>query len=193
MILLIDNYDSFTYNLYQIIGKYNTDVRVIKNDELTAEEICALDPSHIIISSGSGKPEDAGVCKAVVKKMGQKVPLLGVCLGHQVICESCGAEITDAGVLMHGKKSTIYIANGNPVFTGLPPVITGARYHSLSVKRETLPDDLLVIAEDGCGDVMGVKHKDHHMYGLQFHPESILTDRGETIIDNFLKIKGSQS
>jgi len=188
MILIIDNYDSFTFNLYQLAGVYGKDVKVIKNDELTAEEIIKLRPSHIIISPGPGRPSAAGACEEVIKKAAGKIPLLGICLGHQAICEVYGAEITYAKTLMHGKKSLVHIANGNPLFKGLAPVIEAGRYHSLSAKRDTLPDELLVIAEDDGGEVMGVKHKDYDVYGLQFHPESILTPSGAVIIENFLRI-----
>lgn len=190
MILIIDNYDSFTFNLYQLAGALSGGVRVIKNDELTAEQILALKPSHIILSPGPGKPSDAGVCKDIVKAAAGKIPLLGVCLGHQVICEVYGATVTYAKKLMHGKKSLVHIANGSPLFKGLAPVLECARYHSLSAKRDTLPDELLVIAEDDDGEVMGVKHKDCDLYGLQFHPESILTSGGKTMMENFLKLGG---
>jgi len=186
MILIIDNYDSFTYNLYQLAGALARDIKVVKNDELTAEEIIKLAPSRIIISPGPGRPSAAGVCEEVIKKCAGKIPLLGVCLGHQAICEVYGAEITYAQKVMHGKKSLIHIANGNPLFRGLPPVMQCGRYHSLSAKRSTLPDELLVIAEDDAGEVMGVKHKDYDVYGLQFHPESILTPDGAVIMENFL-------
>lgn len=191
MILLIDNYDSFSYNLYQLVGVINNDIRVIRNDELTIPEIQALQPSHIIISPGPGRPLDAGVCEEVISYFCSKVPILGVCLGHQAICEVFGATVTYAKELMHGRKSSIHIANGSELFRGLPPIIDGARYHSLAVARETLPDELLVIAEDNSGEIMGVKHKDYEVYGVQFHPESILTSNGKRIIDNFLRIGGT--
>lgn len=190
MILLIDNYDSFSYNLYQYVGTINPNICVIKNDELTIEKIESLDLTHILISPGPGRPKDAGICEEVILNFKDKLPILGVCLGHQAICEAFGGEITYAKVLMHGKKSTIHIANGSPIFRGLPPIIEGARYHSLCAKRETLPDELLVIAEDDMGEVMGVKHKDYNIFGVQFHPESILTQNGIKIIENFLKIGG---
>ncbi len=190
MILLIDNYDSFTYNLYQYIGKFNQDIKVIKNDELGIEEIRKLKSTHIIISPGPGRPCDAGVCESVISNLKGEVPILGVCLGHQAICEVFGGEITYAKKLVHGKKSTIHIANGNPIFRGLPPIIEGGRYHSLCALRETLPDSILVIAEDDDAEVMGVKHKDYDIYGVQFHPESILSKNGIKIIENFLKIGG---
>lgn len=189
MILIIDNYDSFTFNLVQLAGRFESDIKVIKNDELSAAQVLALNPTHIIISPGPGKPKEAGVCEEVIKLAAGRVPLLGICLGHQAICEAYGAQITYAKTLMHGKKSLIHIANGNPLFRGLSPVLEVGRYHSLSAARATLPDELLVIAEDDAGEVMGVKHKEHEVYGLQFHPESILTAGGEVMMENFLKVK----
>lgn len=190
MILLIDNYDSFSYNLYQFIGVINPDIRVIKNNELSGEEIESLSASHIVISPGPGKPADASVCEDVVARMAGRVPILGVCLGHQAICETFGATVTYAKELMHGKTSAVHIANGSPIFKGLPPIIRAARYHSLAAKRDTLPDSLLVIAEDEDGEVMGVKHAEADLYGLQFHPESVLTPDGQKIIQNFLNLGG---
>lgn len=190
MILLIDNYDSFSYNLYQFVGEINTNIKVIKNNELTVEEVKELNPSHLIISPGPGHPRDAGICEEVVEKLKGVLPILGVCLGHQGICEAFGGEITYAKKLIHGKSSDIHIANGSPIFKGLPPLIKAARYHSLCVKRESLPDELLVIAEDDNGEVMGVKHSNYDIYGVQFHPESILTENGKVIIENFLNLGG---
>ncbi len=186
MILLIDNYDSFSYNLVQLAGNITPDIKVIRNDEMTVEEIRALKPSHIILSPGPGYPKDAGVCEEVVLKLQGEVPILGVCLGHQGICECFGADITLAKRLMHGKQSSIHIANGSLIFHGLPPVISAARYHSLIAKKDTLPDELLVIAEDDDGEVMAVQHRYHPIYGVQFHPESILTPLGNIIMKNFL-------
>ena len=190
MILIIDNYDSFTYNLYQLAGMIQPDIKVIFNDELTVQEIEALKPSHIIISPGPGRPNNAGICEDVIRHFAEKVPILGICLGHQAICEAFGATITYAKTLMHGKKSMVHIANGNPVFRGLPPLLETGRYHSLAASRETLPDDILVIAETDDGEVMGIKHRLYNIYGLQFHPESILTPKGEIIIKNFISIGG---
>ncbi len=189
MVLLIDNYDSFSYNLVQLAGSINPDIIVIRNDELTVEEIRALNPSHIIISPGPGYPKDAGICEQLVEEMKGEVPILGVCLGHQGICEVFGATITLAKRLMHGKQSDIHIANGSLIFHGLPPVIKAARYHSLIAQKDSLPDELLVIAEDDDGEVMAVQHRIYEVYGLQFHPESILTPHGDTILKNFLKMK----
>jgi anthranilate synthase component 2 len=190
MILLIDNYDSFSYNLYQMVGTINPDIKVIKNDELTIAEIDKLSPTHIIISPGPGRPKDAGICEEVIEYFKDKTPILGVCLGHQAICEVFGGTITYAKTLMHGKKSIVHIANGSPIFRGLSPILDVARYHSLCATRETLPDEILVIAEDDDGEVMGVKHKNYNVFGVQFHPESILTTDGEKIIENFLKLGG---
>jgi anthranilate synthase component 2 len=190
MILIIDNYDSFTYNLYQLAGVINPDIKVIRNDELPISEIEKLNPSHIIISPGPGRPKDAGACEEAALHFAGKIPILGICLGHQAICEAFGGEITYAAELFHGKASSIHIANGCPVFKGLPPIIEAGRYHSLAAKRSSLPDELLVIAEDFDGEIMGVKHRDHEIYGLQFHPESILTKNGHLIISNFLSIGG---
>jgi len=188
MILLIDNYDSFSYNLYQYVGMINPDIRVIKNDELSLAEIAALAPDHIIVSPGPGRPADAGICEEVIDYFKDKTPILGVCLGHQAICEVFGGTVTYASTLMHGKSSNVHIANGSPIFRGLPPIIAAGRYHSLSAERSTLPDELLIIAEDDDGEVMAVKHRNYDVYGVQFHPESILTDDGHKMIENFLKI-----
>ncbi len=190
MILIIDNYDSFTYNLVQLAGNIGADIRVIRNDQLTVEQIRSLGATHIILSPGPGYPKDAGVCEEIVAELKGELPILGVCLGHQAICEVFGAEISLAKRLMHGKQSTIHIANGAPVFQGLPPIIQAARYHSLIARKDTLPDDLLVIAEDEDGEIMAIKHRNYEIYGLQFHPESILTPQGERIMNNFIKIGG---
>lgn len=192
MVLLIDNYDSFSYNLYQQVGSICGDIRVIRNDEMTVDQIKALGPSHIILSPGPGYPKDAGVCEDVIHQLKGAVPILGVCLGHQAICEVFGAQICHARELMHGKQSMIHIANGSAIFKGLPPIMKAARYHSLIAKRDTLPDELLVIAEDANGEVMAVKHRDYEIYGVQFHPESILTPQGLQITENFLRIGGEK-
>jgi len=192
MILLIDNYDSFTYNLVQLAGGINTDIKVIRNDELTCAQIAGLAPSHIILSPGPGYPKDAGVCEEVILKLKGTVPILGVCLGHQAICEAFGAKITHARRLMHGKKSEISIDNTFPIFRGLPGRIDAARYHSLIADRDTVPEELKIIAEDGIGEVMAVKHRDYELYGLQFHPESVLTPKGYVIMKNFLELGGNR-
>ena len=188
MILLIDNYDSFSYNLYQLIGAINPEIKVIRNDELTAEEIEALKPEAIILSPGPGRPQDAGCCIEVVQKLGGKIPILGVCLGHQVICEAYGGVVSYAKQLMHGKKSRIHIDNNSPIFKGLDEEMDAARYHSLVAVRETVPNVLQVIGEDKNGEVMAVQHKTYPVYGLQFHPESILTPQGRIILENFLDL-----
>ncbi len=190
MILLIDNYDSFSYNLVQLAGSITEDIRVVRNDELSVEEIQALHPSHIIISPGPGYPINAGICEEAILKLKGIIPLLGVCLGHQAICETFGGKIVKAKQLIHGKQSNIHIANGSRIFQGLPPILQAARYHSLIADRAALPDELLVIAEDDNGEVMAVKHRDYEIYGLQFHPESILTPKGSIIMKNFLQIGG---
>jgi anthranilate synthase component 2 len=189
MILLIDNYDSFSYNLVQLAGGINPDIKVIRNDALTAPEIEALNPSHIILSPGPGYPKDAGICEEAVRCLGGKIPVLGVCLGHQGICEVYGAKISHARKLMHGKKSVMSLDLTCPIFQGLPAQIDAARYHSLAAVKDTVPAELQVIAEDETGEVMAVKHKKYQVYGLQFHPESILTPLGHVILENFLKIR----
>lgn len=190
MILLIDNYDSFSYNLYQLIGEINQDIKVVRNDELSVAEIETLNPSHIVISPGPGFPANAGICEQIILNLKDTTPILGVCLGHQAICEAFGVRIIHAQKVMHGKKSTIHIANGSEIFKGLPPIIEAARYHSLIAERAGIPDELLVIAEDQNGEIMGVKHRDYEVYGVQFHPESILTPKGNLIIANFLGLGG---
>jgi len=188
MILLIDNYDSFSYNLYQLIGEINPDIKVIRNDEMTAGEIMALSPSHIIVSPGPGRPADAGVCEEVIANAAGKIPLLGVCLGHQAICETFGAEITHAKRLMHGKKSAVRLEADSKLFEGLGGSIEVARYHSLAAAESTLPDCLRVTARADDGEVMAVEHTEKPIFGVQFHPESILTAQGRKIAENFLKI-----
>lgn len=212
MILLIDNYDSFSYNLVQFFGTLclenkgtltphrsgectrpaaaglEPDIRVIRNDAMTVEDIRNLQPDHIILSPGPGYPKDAGVCEDVVRQMKGEVPILGVCLGHQGICEVFGAEIVHAAKLMHGKQSTIAIDNSDPIFHGLPEKIPAARYHSLIARRGSLPNTLKIIGEDDMGEIMAVRHTEYPVYGLQFHPESILTPDGMKILRNFLYI-----
>lgn len=187
MILFIDNYDSFTYNLVQFVGTVNPDILVVRNDEITIDEIRRLNPSRIILSPGPGYPKNAGVCEDVIRQLKGEYPILGVCLGHQAICEVFGAEITHAVKLMHGKKSDIKVDTGCKIFADMPKVVEGARYHSLIAKRDTIPQELVVVAEDDMGEVMGVKHRDYEIYGLQFHPESILTSHGMQMIRNFIE------
>ncbi len=186
MILLIDNYDSFSYNLVQLIGTINPDIRVIRNDEMSVEEIEKLNPSHIIISPGPGRPCDAGNIEEVISHFAGKVPLLGVCLGHQAICEAFGATVTYAKKLYHGKQSVVSLDNNSNIFKGLPGYLPVARYHSLAVDKNTLPKSLQVIATADDGEVMAVCHRDYELYGLQFHPESIMTPDGMKMLENFL-------
>ncbi len=187
MLLLIDNYDSFSYNLVQMFGAINPDIRVVRNDALTAEEIRRLRPSHLVLSPGPGYPAKAGVCEEAVKTLAGQIPILGVCLGHQAICEAYGAIIAPARELMHGKQSQVDIDVGCPVFHGLPGKIQAARYHSLAAKKESVPDCLQVTAAAENGEIMAVAHRKYPVYGLQFHPESILTPLGRVILENFLK------
>ena len=187
MILLIDNYDSFSYNLYQLIGEINPDIQVSRNDKITIKQISDLNPDAIILSPGPGKPEDAGICIDVVKEFHTKIPILGVCLGHQAICAAFGGKISHAKRLMHGKSSEISL-DYDFIFKELPSQITVGRYHSLSLVENTLPESLEIIskAKDD-GEIMAVKHRNYNVYGLQFHPESILTPDGSTIIRNFIQ------
>lgn len=186
MILLIDNYDSFSYNLYQLIGSINPDIKVIRNDEMTVDEIEELSPEFIILSPGPKSPKDAGVCIETAKRLGGKSKILGVCLGHQSICEAYGATVSYAKQLMHGRQSVCEIDNTEPIFKGLGRKIKVARYHSLAALPETIPDCLKVIAKTDDGEIMAVRHREKEIYGLQFHPESILTPNGRQIIENFL-------
>lgn len=188
MVLLIDNYDSFSYNLVQLAGSMNPDIRIVRNDAVTVEEIEEMAPSHIILSPGPGYPKDAGICEEVVRKLQGKIPILGVCLGHQAICEVYRCMIAHAKQLMHGKKSRLKIIADSPLFEGLGEEIDAARYHSLIAVKESVPDELEVTAVDREGEVMAVQHREFPVYGLQFHPESILAPEGKIILENFLKI-----
>ena len=189
MILLIDNYDSFSYNLYQLVGSLDPDIRVIRNDEMTVREIEALGASRIILSPGPGRPADAGVCEDVIRDLAGSVPILGVCLGHQAICEVYGATVTYAKHLMHGKQSEVTVSGDCPLFSGLPERIRAARYHSLAAAEDTIPSDLRVTARSDDGEVMAVQHVKYPVFGLQFHPESILTPDGAVMIRNFLEVE----
>ena len=186
MILLIDNYDSFSYNLYQLIGSLEPDIRVIRNDAMTVEEIAALNPAGIILSPGPGRPEDAGVCIKVVRQLGGRFPILGVCLGHQAICEAFGATVTFARELMHGKQSIVSLDHSCPLFDGLANEMAVARYHSLI--GTNLPDTLKIVSTDSIGEVMAVMDEKNKVFGLQFHPESILTPQGSVLLKNFLAL-----
>ena len=186
MILLVDNYDSFSYNLYQLVGSIHPDIRVIRNDAMSPEEVRALAPEAVILSPGPGKPEDAGICVELVKQLAGEVPLLGVCLGHQAICQAFGAVVSYARELMHGKQSMTRLDLTSPIFRGLPQEVPVARYHSLAVVEDTLPETLQVIARTRDGEVMAVQHKQYPIYGLQFHPESIMTPDGRQMMENML-------
>lgn len=186
MILLIDNYDSFTYNVYQYVGELHPHIEVARNDEITIEEIETMAPEAIIISPGPGYPETAGITKEVIRQFSGRVPILGICLGHQAIGEVFGGKVIPAEELMHGKMSKIFIKNTDPLFDGLEEEIYAARYHSLVVDAERVPDCLEVLGTDEAGQIMALKHKEMPVYGIQFHPESILTEMGMRILENFL-------
>lgn len=188
MILLIDNYDSFSYNLYQLIGTLRPDIKVIRNDAKTVEDIDAMRPDAIIISPGPGKPSEAGVCEDVIRQLGSRYPILGVCLGHQAICEVFGGNVSYAKELVHGKAYDIKLDTKSRLFKGMPQTIKAARYHSLSAVRDTLPACLSVTAETEDGEIMAVEHKEYPICGVQFHPESIMTPRGKDIIANFFQL-----
>ena len=188
MIVLIDNYDSFTYNLVQYIGALEPDIRVIRNDACTPEEIEAMKPDAIVISPGPGKPSEAGICIEAIQYFKDKVPILGVCLGHQAICEAFGGTVSYAKELMHGKSSVAQILEESPLFKNLGTEMQVARYHSLAAIRDTLPEELKVTAVTDDGEIMAVEHRDYPVYGLQFHPESVLTPKGMMLIENFLNI-----
>ena len=192
MTLLIDNYDSFSYNLYQLIGELNPDIRVIRNDEMTVEEIRALKPDRIILSPGPGRPEDAGITVQAAKELGKEFPLLGVCLGHQAICAAFGATVTYAKALMHGKQSVVRQEGNCSLFAGLPESFPVARYHSLAAAPETMPECLQVTARTADGEVMAVQHREYPIYGVQFHPESILTPDGHKMLENFMAIRNEK-
>ena len=192
MTLLIDNYDSFSYNLYQLIGELNPDIRVIRNDGMTVDEIRALAPDRIILSPGPGRPEDAGITIAAAKELGREIPVLGVCLGHQAICAAFGATVTYARALMHGKQSVVRTEADCPLFAGCPETFPVARYHSLAAAADTIPDCLWVTAETEDGEIMAVQHREYPIFGLQFHPESIMTPDGKTILRNFMNIGNKQ-
>lgn len=187
MILLIDNYDSFSYNLYQLIGEIEPDIKVIRNDEMTVQEIRALHPDCIILSPGPGRPQDAGVLIQAVTELGKEIPILGVCLGHQAICAAFGATITYAKKLMHGKQSTVKFDTECPLFCGCPETAPVARYHSLAAEADTIPACLKITAVTTDGEIMSVQHETYPIYGVQFHPESIMTPNGKQMLRNFIK------
>lgn len=188
MVLLVDNYDSFSYNLVQLVGEFEPDIKVVRNDQVTVDEIRGMNPSHILLSPGAGKPCDTKVCIKVVEELRKEYPILGVCLGHQTICEVAGMTVSYAKKLMHGKTSVITLTQKG-LFSTLPEQVTVARYHSLSAVPETLPSTLEVLATADDGEIMAVKWKDCPCYGLQFHPESILTPQGNEMMKEFLREK----
>ena len=195
MILLIDNYDSFSYNLVQLLGQIRPDIRVVRNDAVTVHEIRAMKPDHLVLSPGPGYPGSAGILEQAVRELAGELPILGVCLGHQGICEAFGGRIVRAERLMHGKQSRIQRTDLNsaagecPLFYGLPEEFLAARYHSLVAEPASLPKELEAVAEDAEGrEIMAVRHRKYPVYGLQFHPESIMTPEGSKILENFLEI-----
>lgn len=188
MILLIDNYDSFSYNLYQLVGELNPNIKVIRNDQLSVEEIRKLNPKRIILSPGPGRPENAGIIVEAAKTLGKDIPILGVCLGHQAICMAFGGKITYAKKLMHGKQSETILDKNCPLFKDCPENVLVARYHSLAAEPETLPGELKVTAKTTQGEIMAVQHEKYPVFGVQFHPESIMTPQGKTMLKNFLNL-----
>jgi anthranilate synthase/aminodeoxychorismate synthase-like glutamine amidotransferase len=187
MLLVLDNYDSFTYNLVQYFGELGAELLVKRNDEISLEQIAALRPERIVISPGPCTPNEAGISNDVIRRFGQNTPILGVCLGHQCIGHVFGGDVVRAGRLMHGKTSPI-LHNGEGVFAGLPNPFEATRYHSLLVKRDTFPDCLQITAETAEKEIMGLRHKQFPIQGVQFHPESILTVEGKRLLENFLKL-----
>lgn len=187
MIVMIDNYDSFTYNLYQYIGTINPDIEVYRNDKITVDEVLAKKPTHIILSPGPGYPKDAGICVELIKKAGN-IPILGVCLGHQAISEAFGGRIVHAPNIVHGKTDFVTVDMDCPLFYGLGKTVEIGRYHSLVIEEDTLPNCLDIIARSDDDCIMGVSHNERPIFGIQFHPESVLTPRGMKIIENFLNM-----
>jgi anthranilate synthase component 2 len=190
MILLIDNYDSFVYNLYQLIGKFRPDITVVRNRDITVPEIEALDPEAIFLSPGPGRPEDSGVCLDIIRELGPKYPIFGVCLGHQAICQVFGGTVTYAKALMHGKSSMVTPDPESRLFRGITQPFQAARYHSLAAPEDLLPACLRVSARTDDGEVMAVEHQTYPIYGVQFHPESVLTPAGAAIVENFFSLIG---
>ena len=186
MLLMIDNYDSFTYNLVQYLGELGEDVRVVRNDEITLDEVAGLRPDRIVVSPGPCTPKEAGISVPLIRRFAGRIPILGVCLGHQSIGEAFGGTIVHAKQVMHGKTSAIHHADTG-VFKGLPQPFTATRYHSLVIERETKPDVLEITAWTDDGEIMGVRHRELAVEGVQFHPESILTEGGHDLLRNFLK------
>ena len=180
MIVLIDNYDSFSYNVYQLIGSVAPDIKVVRNDEYSVKEIEEMKPEALILSPGPGRPAEAGICIEAIRYFAGKLPILGICLGHQAICEAFGGEVSYAKELMHGKKKTIYTVGKSP--------LQAARYHSLAAVREKLPDVLRVTAEAEDGEIMAVEHTEYPIFGVQFHPESVMTPDGKVMVENFVRV-----
>lgn len=187
-LVLIDNYDSFSYNLYQMLGALGAELTVLRNDAKTPGEIEMMHPDGIILSPGPGRPEDAGCCVAVVRTLGEKLPILGVCLGHQAICTAYGGVVTYAGRMMHGKASMAEVNTDTPLFRGMKKEIQVARYHSLAAQEEMMPECLEITAKTAEGEIMAVQHREYPVFGVQFHPESILTPDGSRILNNFLEV-----
>lgn len=191
MILLIDNYDSFVHNLYQFLSVEDPDVRLVRNDRITPQEALAMEPDAIVISPGPGKPSDAGVCIELIRQLKGRIPILGVCLGHQAIGEAFGATVTHASRLMHGKTSLLTDVADDIIFKGIKKPVQVARYHSLLVQESTLPQELEVTARSDDGEIMAMRHREYPIYGLQFHPESVMTPEGSAMIRNFLEAAGT--
>ena len=187
MILLLDNYDSFVYNLYQFIAETGQEVRIVRNDRITPEEVLEMRPDAVVISPGPGKPGDAGICVELIQRAEGMIPILGVCLGHQAIAEAYGAEVVHAGKLMHGKTSVLRDVQDSVLFRDIPGPIQVARYHSLAVREDTLPEEIRVTARSEDGEVMAMEHRQYPIYGIQFHPESVMTPEGHRMIENFVR------
>ena len=188
MILLIDNYDSFSYNLYQLAAPVEADIKVIRNDGYTVEEIEKMGPAALILSPGPGRPSEAGICEEAIKRFAGRIPILGVCLGHQAICEAFGGTVTYARELMHGKQSKVYQGGRGRLFKGMGPQFMAARYHSLAAEAGSLPEELVVTAEADDGEVMALEHREYPVFGVQFHPESVMTPDGMKMMENFMEV-----
>ena len=188
MIVLIDNYDSFSYNVYQLIGSVEPDIKVVRNDEYSVKEIEEMKPEALILSPGPGRPAEAGICIDAIRYFAGKLPILGICLGHQAICEAFCGEVSYAKELMHGKKKTIYTVGKSLLLEELGDSFQAARYHSLAAVREKLPDVLRVTAEAEDGEIMAVEHTEYPIFGVQFHPESVMTPDGKVMVENFMRV-----
>ena len=193
MIVLIDNYDSFSYNVYQLIGSVEPDIKVVRNDEYSVKEIEEMKPEALILSPGPGRPAEAGICIDAIRYFAGKLPILGICLGHQAICEAFGGEVSYAKELMHGKKKTIYTVGKSLLLEELGDSFQAARYHSLAAVREKLPDVLRVTAEAEDGEIMAVEHTEYPIFGVQFHPESVMTPDGKVMVENFMNTRVKNS